>query len=312
MDDTQAVNGSAKKVEASDQTPLARAKDKFHVALSDSFNTPLAMRAMSELISEYISLDGSLVVSEQTREVAHWLTQMVNMLGLNGAAKVDSQTIGWAGVHIPDYAKPYLTLISKVRDHIRQQAQTGKSVVVQDVTGVRDALQNHPLPNTEDTTPYQTALNRVLSLVTEIQGTDRTKEFLMSFADRIRDQDLWDLGIYLEDQPGSPVALIRPITRELREAKIAEQAKKAKKSHGDVLSQGAAAPAAKEDKRAVDPCEMFRTDEYSAWDDDGLPLKDQAGNELTKSKSKKLKKQWDHQKRLYDGWQAQHQQRQAS
>ncbi|KAL8855685.1 MAG: hypothetical protein Q9178_007696 [Gyalolechia marmorata] len=312
MNDTQAVNGSAKTVKASDQTPLARAKDKFHVALTDSFNTPLAMRVMSELVSEYISLEGSLVVSEQTMEVAHWLTQMVNMFGLNGAAQVDSQSIGWSGVHIPDYAKPFLTLISKVRDHIRQQAQTGKSVVVQDVTDVRDALQNHPLPNTEETAPYQTALNSVLSLMTEIRGTGRTKEFLMSFADRIRDQDLWDLGIYLEDQPSSPVALIRPVTRELREVKIAEQAKKAKKSHGSVLSQGAAAPAAKEDKRAVDPCEMFRTDEYSAWDDDGLPIKDSAGNELTKSKSKKLKKQWDHQKRLYDGWQAQHQQRQAS
>ena len=63
-----------------------------------------------------------------------------------------------------------------------------------------------------------------------------------------------------------------------------------------------------EDKRkrdeaaSVDPATMFKTAEWSAWDESGLPTKDAKGEEITKSKSKTLKKAWDRQKKTYDAW----------
>lgn len=46
---------------------------------------------------------------------------------------------------------------------------------------------------------------------------------------------------------------------------------------------------------------MFKdTTLYSAWDEQGLPTKDKDGNDITKSMTKKLKKQWEQQKKLYE------------
>ena len=46
---------------------------------------------------------------------------------------------------------------------------------------------------------------------------------------------------------------------------------------------------------------MFKKDaKYSAWDEQGVPTKMADGNEVPKSQIKKLKKDWDRQKKLYD------------
>ena len=45
---------------------------------------------------------------------------------------------------------------------------------------------------------------------------------------------------------------------------------------------------------------MFRTSEFSAWDAEGLPVKDKEGKELSKGASKKVKKEWEKQKKLFD------------
>ncbi|OAT00371.1 uncharacterized protein BDCG_16603 [Blastomyces dermatitidis ER-3] len=39
----------------------------------------------------------------------------------------------------------------------------------------------------------------------------------------------------------------------------------------------------------MSPLELFRPNEFSEWDDDGLPTKDSSGNDITKSCSKKLR-----------------------
>ena len=45
---------------------------------------------------------------------------------------------------------------------------------------------------------------------------------------------------------------------------------------------------------------MFRTEEFSAWDEDGLPTKDKEGADVPKSKTKKFKKEWEKQKKLHE------------
>ena len=50
------------------------------------------------------------------------------------------------------------------------------------------------------------------------------------------------------------------------------------------------------------PQDMYRnqTDLYSAFDADGVPTHDAAGEKLSKSGIKKLRKDWEKQKRLYE------------
>lgn len=56
---------------------------------------------------------------------------------------------------------------------------------------------------------------------------------------------------------------------------------------------------------SVAPEDMFKTDPeasklYSAYDEEGIPTHDAAGEKLSKSTYKKLKKDWEKQKRLFE------------
>lgn len=58
----------------------------------------------------------------------------------------------------------------------------------------------------------------------------------------------------------------------------------------------------KEAKKAVSPSQMFlkETDKYSKFDENGFPLLDNEGKELSKSLIKKLQKLYEQQKKDYE------------
>jgi cysteinyl-tRNA synthetase len=55
------------------------------------------------------------------------------------------------------------------------------------------------------------------------------------------------------------------------------------------------------EKAKLSPYAMFRNAEYSEWDEQGIPIKNKDGNEVTKSQRKKLVKEWERQKKLHEG-----------
>lgn len=280
---------------------LQKAKDRVYDALCDSFNTPLAMRAVSELITEFNSLDmAGLTTEQQLLDTARWLTSIVNTLGLNGAARPDEESIGWSGIGIPEYAKPYLTSISRMRDTLRQQARVASELTSQKLKDVVDQGQDGPSSGNAEAAPYQAVLSKFQTEVSSLEDSDRLSKDILQLCDRIRDVELWNLGIYLEDRASDEPALIRPVTKELRATKAEQEAsKELKKKAKEAREKEAAARA---DKGKLSHLAMFRTTEYSAWDDQGLPIKDAAGEEITKSKTKKLKKDWERQKKLHEEW----------
>jgi glutaminyl-tRNA synthetase len=56
-------------------------------------------------------------------------------------------------------------------------------------------------------------------------------------------------------------------------------------------------------RMAVSPVDMFRsqTDLYSQFDDEGMPTHDAAGEKISKSMYKKLRKEWEKQAKLFQG-----------
>jgi len=52
----------------------------------------------------------------------------------------------------------------------------------------------------------------------------------------------------------------------------------------------------------VSPLEMFRTqtDLFSQFDEEGMPTHDAAGEKISKSAYKKLRKDWEKQKKLFE------------
>jgi hypothetical protein len=77
----------------------------------------------------------------------------------------------------------------------------------------------------------------------------------------------------------------------------------AKKEAGKSRKEEQAAQLAEKLARmSIAPQDYFKgqTDLYSKFDENGVPTHDAAGEPLTKSLGKKLKKEWDKQKKLYE------------
>ncbi|KAI5291632.1 hypothetical protein KEM54_002562 [Ascosphaera aggregata] len=281
---------------------LKTAQDSVHTHLCNSFNTPGAMQAISEFISKYNSADKASLPIEDVQAAGRWVTYMVNVFGLNGNASPDSETIGWAGIDIPDSAKTYLYPLSEMRDTLRFVAK--KTAVTRDsldavVDNGRAAISKEATGD-EAAELFRKVLSSFCDELASLEPTSNSVEKeILGLCDRLRDVDLFDLGVYLEDRDNQP-ALVRPVTRDLIEARQ-EKEERARQKQRDKEEREREA-LKKAEKGKLSHLEMFKTKEYSAWDAEGLPTKDAEGNELTKSKAKKLKKDWDRQKKLHEAW----------
>ncbi|KAI5295672.1 hypothetical protein KEM52_000606 [Ascosphaera acerosa] len=291
---------------------LSTAQDAVHAHLCNSFNTPGAMQALSELISAYnVASEKTAVPARDVEAAGRWVTSMVNIFGLNGAAAPDSDVIGWTGLDVPEAAKPFLGPLSHMRDTLRADAKS-KAITKASLDAVvangRAALQAAAVTaNSADTAAAAKPFESVLaSFCTQLAGLEpaaaggaAVEKEILGLCDRLRDVELFDLGVYLEDREGQP-ARVRPVTRELVQAREEKEARARQKQREKEAREQEALRRA--EKGRLSPAQMFRTAEFSAWDADGLPLKDAQGVELTKSRAKKLRKDWERQKKLHEAW----------
>lgn len=282
------------------QHALEKAKADTHDALCDSFNTPAVMNTISDLISNFNSSDKTSISLETTQEIARWITSLVNIFGLNGDASPADPQIGWSGIDIPDDGKPYLSALSRLRDDLRQKARAKGGLPQEAFQEISNSVHSAPPPDSSSN-PFEKVLLNFKSEIRSLSDDSSTlSKSILELCDRVRDVDLWDMGIHLEDRDGAQGALIRPVTKSLRQAR---QEKEERDNQKDKARKEREAEAvAKADKGKLSPQDMFKTEEYSQWDVNGLPVKDAAGEEITKSKGKKLKKEWDRQNKLHEDW----------
>ncbi|KAI9598027.1 hypothetical protein BDF19DRAFT_262365 [Syncephalis fuscata] len=158
------------------------------------------------------------------------------------------------------------------------------------------------IANVKDTVmPYLRVLSQFRDTVRELARGKADHKQLLELCDRLRDEDLVELGVMLDDREGGK-ALVKlvdreELVRERDEKRRREEEKQAKKE---------AQAAEKERKRLerlalgqLNPTEMFKSGEYagqfSLYDDKGIPTHDVENVELAKSRRKKLQKEWDAQ-----------------
>ena len=279
---------------------LDLAMNNTFAALCDSFNTPLAMSAISELISVFNTLERSQLYLEVVQKAGNWVTSMVNVFGLNGTAALNDENVGWSGITIPDAAKPYVYPLSKLRDDLRRKARAPHGLTSQDLEVATSFEHSSLAVIQEEGRPYSEIAQRFARNVSSLKGSSNISKDVLQLCDRLRDIDLWDQGIYLEDRDGNRPALVRTVTKELLAARQEKEERERQKQRAkDDLVKAAADRAQKGSQSHLD---MFRTSEYSAWNEDGIPTKDKQGEELTKSKIKKLTKDWERQKKLHEAW----------
>ncbi|OQE87720.1 hypothetical protein PENNAL_c0019G02863 [Penicillium nalgiovense] len=277
---------------------LEAAKKAVHDQLCDSFNTPAVMASISELISKFNIADKAAVPSQDVQAAARWVTSMVNMFGLNGTASADSTEIGWSGIDIPEEAKPYLYPLSAIRDTLREAARSKAGISAKDIEAAV-AQASAPQEASEVAKPYAELFSNFRNKVVSLESSDSIGKDILSLCDRVRDIDLFDVGIALEDRENQP-ALVRPVTQEMLKAREEKETRARQKQAEKLKNQQEALK--KAEKGKLSHLEMFRTSEYTAWDDEGMPTRDAAGEEITKSRVKKLRKDWERQKKAHEAW----------
>ncbi|KAF9350264.1 hypothetical protein BGX26_011540 [Mortierella sp. AD094] len=248
---------------------LKEKQNAVHAALCDSINTPNAMSELLALVSRtnvYIKDAGKNLNVEVVSKVAQYVSKTLRTFGLDG---IVADPIGFsgaeggaAGVSVEDVAMPYLQVLSTFRDTIRSYAREGRSA-----------------------------------------------QEMLALSDKLRDEDLERLGVSLDDREDGK-ALIKFIPAEelaaQRQAKIQQAAEKAAKKE-EAARAKEAARLAKLEKGKVSHLEMFRqgagSSEYGSFEDEtGIPLTDKEGQELPKSRKKKLTKEWEVQKKLHEDY----------
>ncbi|GAA5905335.1 hypothetical protein JCM5296_001443 [Sporobolomyces johnsonii] len=251
---------------------LEDAQLAFRVALCDSFDTPKALQVLLDLVSAsniYLARGRHNVNVGVLSAVSEWITRMLRMFGLGEGSPTDAageRVIGWG-------------------------------------TAAASGGQDQSFDRESVLMPYLRALSAFRDQVRKLAMEGAPSSDILALTDRLRDSDLVDLGVALDDQEDgrAMVKLVPPeVLRQARDAKAAAAREK--------LERKAAAAAAAEQKRLerlekgrLAPGDMFRAaDEYSEWDEHGVPTKDKEGVELPKSRVKKLKKEWDQQKKLHD------------
>jgi len=257
---------------------LTDAQTAFHDALCDSFDTSAAMQSLLNLVSAANVYRTSQSRTETNvavlQAVSQWVTRMLRMFGLGEGADVDSRgksVIGWG-----------------------QAIQSGANGAAED----RDAT----------VMPYVRALSSFRDGVRKLARDNAKLSEILALCDQLRDQELVDLGVALDDQEDGK-ALVKLVPAEQLRAARDEKAAMAR----DKAEKKAAAQAAAEAKRLerlekgrLPPSELFKTgqhaQEYSKYDSEGLPTHDAKGEELPKSRTKKLKKEYDVQAKLHEAF----------
>lgn len=281
------------------QKAFESAKEKVHNGLADSFDTPTAMRAISGLITDFNSADKAGLSDGVSFDVARWITRVVRIFGLDGAADPYDGAIGWAGIDIPTAAKEFVYAVSRERDEIRKHAIAGdlSKEVLESILAQHQPAQEQDI----ESVPYAEVLSSFQENLQGLASKNAPAKDYLNLCDQLRDTHLWDLGIYLEDRENAP-AMVRPVDAELQAARDQKEAIARQKADAKLKREREEAEkkAKLAEQAKINPKDLFRTEEYSAWDDEGLPTKDKEGVEVAKGKLKKLKKEWEKQKKLFE------------
>ncbi|KAI1406566.1 tRNA synthetases class I (C) catalytic domain-containing protein [Hypoxylon fuscum] len=325
---TAAVTGDVKALSISDDKPqeglradLEQAKKDVEIALTNSFDTPQVMRAIAEVIRKanvHINTHKSDMDLATVEAVARWVTKIVGILGLDANASPPYDGLGWASsaaaanldpsTAVQPYKSVFKTVYSDIQALSLPASDTITDLLSKSPDSEFDSLASAGVRDPEQLgLPYLRAVSKLRDELRRLAPTTspETKKSILSLSDRIRDFDLTNLGVYLDDRPDQPSLIKFVPAAELIAAREEKAAKDAVKARAKEEARRAREKAEEEKlaKAKLAPEDMFKNDErYSEWDAKGIPTKMKDGSEVPKSQTKKLNKDWDRQKKAHDDY----------
>ncbi|TVY16675.1 Cysteine--tRNA ligase [Lachnellula arida] len=249
--------------------------------------------------------------------VARWVTKIVGIFGLDANAKPPYTGLGWANsaasanLNPQETVAPFAAVFQKVKSEVESLALHSEVLDKLLAANVDSEFESLATAGSKDpealVMPYLRTVSRIRDEIRKLAPTSPSKKQILSLSDQIRDDDLTNLGVYLDDRSEGQSALIKfiPKTELLaqREEKAAKEREKAAQKEAARLAREKI-EADKAAKAKVSPTDMFRDERFSAWDEDGLPTKTKEGEDVPKSGLKKMKKDWERQKKVHEEWKA--------
>ncbi|KAI1390893.1 tRNA synthetases class I (C) catalytic domain-containing protein [Hypoxylon trugodes] len=324
------VNGDVKTLSISDDKPqeglrgdLEQAKKEVEDAFANSFDTAQVLRSITEVIRKanvHINAHKSDMDLPAVEAIARWITKIVGILGLDANASPPYDGLGWASAAaaanldpsttVQPYKAVYTTFYSEVQGLELPSSETFTDLFSRSPDQEFDSLANTGVRDPEQLAlPYLRAVSKLRDELRRVAPTasSEVKQSILALSDRVRNFDLTNLGVYLDDRPDQPSLIKFVPAAELikaREEKAENEARKAREKEEKRLAKEKA-DEEKWAKAKIAPEDMFKSDErYSKWDAEGLPIKMKDGSEVPKSQLKKLKKDWDRQKKAHGEYQA--------
>ncbi|CCH42167.1 cysteinyl-tRNA synthetase [Wickerhamomyces ciferrii] len=246
---------------------LEKTQDDVHNAFCDNLSTPQVLKSLAELVSTsntYIVNVGTELRIDALLQVAYFITRIINVLGFPSR----SDNIGWKD----------------------EDSADGTS------SGSTEELL---LPYIKELSSFRDAVRS--GSINKVQYSE-----LLKACDELRDVGLLNLGVSLDDRTDGQPALVKFLS-ESEKTELIKQREEKEQREKEKLAKKAAQQKLKEqqekermEKAKTAPNDLFKTSEYSEWDEPGIPTKDKEGNEVTKSAKKKLQKQYDAQKKLHN------------
>ena len=262
------------------QQKLEDAKASVRACLLDDFDTPRAITVLSELIREcnkYIESGTATPISSAT-DMGALPEQGLSSVILSAVARYITSILSTFGL-VPTGSDIGFPLLDS-------SAAEGAG------EGGKEALL----------TPYLDVLTAFRQEVRLAAMSGDTKAVL-AIADKLRDDVLPNLGVRMEDKgSGKDVITVWKLDdietmRKERAQKEAARLEKEKQKE-----EMARLAAEREARASIPPEKMFQsqTDLYSAFDEQGIPTVDKAGEPLSKGVLKKLAKEFAKQKEAYE------------
>jgi len=298
---------------------LKKAEEAMHNALSDSFDTNTATQVIDQLITSantHMSKPIEELDIPGLEAVGRWITKMVGIFGLDANASPPYNGLGWSNgatdknLTAEQYVRPFEQVYKQVKQRVESlglKSEALDKLLVVDVDGKFKSLAQGEVKFRETLAmPYLKAVSDIRDEIRQLAQSSpkESKKELLEISDEIRDDYLTEVGVYLDDSTKGTV--IKFVPKEELLAQKAEKAAKLAKKEAEkeakrlILEQQ---KAEKEAKARIPPTEMFKSDaKFSAWDDNGLPTKLKDGSSLTASALKKLTKEWEKQKKVYEDW----------
>lgn len=323
---------------------FARAREELDAALRNSFDTPAAMQVILRLVrSANVYMSDAKANPAVLEDVASFVTRIAGIFGLDPSAAppYTASKPGWgppnpasktatssaARVDPRSAVQPYSGAYAKVKGDVAALAlktETGLNALLAgqdpytEFLGLLAALAGAKGTETTETVlqpdeleqlalPFLrsvSALRDELRRVTGNADNADKKQAILSLSDRIRDYDLAELGVQLDDQPDGRPSLIKFVAASkliaARDEKAAVLAAKAA-AKAEAAAARAKAEEEKWAKAKTAPTQLFVGDAaFGTFDADGLPTTLADGSDVPKTQQKRLKKEWERQKKLHE------------